>query len=122
DAAPEVVFSYAAQGDDHVRAPSPLVAVLPSRAPASLDATGAAALFRARPALESIEDHLAPALEPGASLPGGAGMIEAQSSCPFRALAQYRLRAEAWPKPAMGLSPVERGQLLHAALAAFWKE
>ena len=42
--------------------------------------------------------------------------------CPFQAMARYRLRAERWPEPVDGLSAVERGNLVHAALAAFWRD
>ncbi len=36
--------------------------------------------------------------------PAGAGAIAAQSDCPFKAMAQYRLRVEPWPDAAEGLS------------------
>ena len=51
---------------------------------------------------------------------GGARLIEAQSDCPFKAIATHRLGAEPWPEPIDGLSAQERGILVHAALAAFW--
>ena len=57
---------------------------------------------------------------PRAKCAGGAGAIAAQSDCPFKAMAQYRLRVEPWPGAAEGLSPSERGQLVHAMMAAFW--
>ena len=119
-AAPEVVFSYAAQGDDHLRAPSPLVAGLARWSGEGVGPTSAQHMFAMRPALDALADPVAPALAVGSSLPGGAGMIEAQSTCPFRAVAQYRLRADEWPTVGVGLTPSERGQLLHAALSAFW--
>jgi len=34
----------------------------------------------------------------------------------------YRLRADTWPTPLDGLSALERGILVHAALAAFWRD
>jgi exodeoxyribonuclease-5 len=34
----------------------------------------------------------------------------------------YRLRAKPWPGASIGLTPIERGMLVHAALAAFWRE
>jgi RecB family exonuclease len=53
---------------------------------------------------------------------GGANVIESQSECPFRAVGRHRLRADPWAEPSAGLAPWERGKLLHAALAAFWRE
>ena len=37
-------------------------------------------------------------------------------------MARYRLRTDTWPAPVDGLSPIERGILVHAALAAFWRD
>ena len=61
-----------------------------------------------------------PALPPGSRAGGGVGVIEAQSECAFRAFARYRLRLREWPGEGIGLTPSERGSLLHRALAAFW--
>src|SRR5438093_568141 len=58
----------------------------------------------------------------GAAAGGGAGMIAAQADCPFQAVARHRLRTECWPEPLDGLSALERGILVHAALAAFWQD
>ena len=53
---------------------------------------------------------------------GGTGVIAAQSDCPFRATALYRMRVEPWPQAAEGLNARERGQLVHATMAAFWRD
>jgi RecB family exonuclease len=70
---------------------------------------------------ETIADERAPALAAG-RVRGGAGVIAAQSDCPFRATARYRLRVEPWPEAAEGLNARERGMLVHAAMAAFWRD
>ena len=57
----------------------------------------------------------------GVDLRGGARLIEAQSDCPFKGMAIFRLGAETWPTPVDGLSALERGVFVHAALAAFWR-
>jgi RecB family exonuclease len=80
------------------------------------------AQFDDRPALERIAVDPAPPLAAGERVRGGAGVIEAQSECPFRAVAKHRLRVEPWERAPAGLAPWERGQLLHAALAAFWRD
>ena len=48
--------------------------------------------------------------------------MESQSTCPFQAFARYRLHVDAWPATSEGLTRVERGKLLHAALAALWND
>ena len=117
----EVVFSYAAQADDHQRTPSSLVAQLPVQTAAAPLATSAQRMFAQQTDLESIADAAAPPLAPGTRLPGGTGVVELQSDCPFRATAAHRLKAEAWPEATLGLTPIERGKLVHATLDAFWR-
>ncbi len=119
-AAPEIVFSHPATIDDHACSPSPLV---PDAAPADdppRDRGTALAQF-ARPApREVVVDDFAPRLAPPVRTRGGARLVEAQSDCPFKAMATHRLATEPWPEPIDGLSAQERGTLVHAALAAFW--
>jgi len=77
---------------------------------------------RERAQCELLPDHSAPpatAVELD-SLGGGAALIEDQSQCPFRAFARRRLRADPLPGFAPGISPGERGHLVHEALAALW--
>src|SRR5664279_1187723 len=70
--------------------------------------------------LETMTDDHAPGLSPGSIAPGGSRIVAAQSDCPFQAAARHRLDAEPWPAPLGGLSPQERGQLVHLSIAAFW--
>ena len=53
---------------------------------------------------------------------GGTGLIQAQSACPFRAYAKYRLLVSELPTPEIGIDNLERGSLLHAVLASIWTE
>jgi ATP-dependent helicase/DNAse subunit B len=53
---------------------------------------------------------------------GGTAVIESQSACPFQAFARHRLNARAWEEPDEGLTPKERGTLLHFAMRAFWDD
>jgi hypothetical protein len=78
-------------------------------------------MFAARPVLESVGDATAPKIPPGTRLRGGTGLLGRQSDCPFQATATYRLRAEPWPATIIGLTPIERGTLVHATLDAFWR-
>ncbi|HYQ99108.1 MAG TPA: PD-(D/E)XK nuclease family protein [Casimicrobiaceae bacterium] len=123
-AAPEVVFSHPAMRDDHRCSPSPLVP--PPAEPPWPDvpphAGTARAQFEDRASREAIADDFAPRLAVPMRVRGGARLVEAQSDCPFKAVALHRLAAEPWPAPIDGLSAQERGTLVHAALAAFWRD
>lgn len=68
--------------------------------------------------LQTVEDHLAPAVTPADDPPvtGGSGLLRDQSQCPFRAFALHRLRAETPATPGDVPGAAERGSLLHRAL------
>jgi hypothetical protein len=120
--APEVVFSCAVMAEDHPRTISSLVAAASPRPTDAPGLTTARAQFDRAPALDTVADDRAPTYAQGAAPRGGAGLVAAQGNCPFQAVARYRLRADPWPAPVDGLSPMERGILVHAAVAAFWRE
>lgn len=119
--APYVVLSCHTTIDGEPCAPS---ALIDPRAPA-LDEVAcgpdSAERIAATRVLESIADARAPALPLGKTR-GGASVIAAQSDCPFRAVALHRMRVEPWPQAAEGLNARERGQLVHAVMAAFWRD
>ena len=56
------------------------------------------------------------------SLKGGTSILKDQSACPFKAFATYRLGARKLDLPEAGLSPMEKGSILHSALKLFWEE
>ena len=68
--------------------------------------------------VEVCQDSLAPAPEQPEldTLKGGSALLEDQSQCPFRAFARRRLRAEPLGEAVQGMSPADRGSLLHRAL------
>jgi ATP-dependent helicase/nuclease subunit B len=71
---------------------------------------------------ERIEnDSHAPPLE-GEQSPGGTGVLQHQSDCPFKAFAVWRLGADDIRPPRPGLDARARGSLLHLALEQFWRE
>jgi ATP-dependent helicase/nuclease subunit B len=53
-------------------------------------------------------------------LRGGSGLIQDQSQCGFRAFVQHRLKARARRELTVGLTPSDRGTLLHDALFHLW--
>ena len=113
-------MSHAHAVDDQPRARSPLFRDAPKLA-ATPPAPRPRVLFDAKPAPERFDDAVAPPAE-GAPVRGGTALLQAQSDCPFQALAAMRWRAEPWPEPVAGLTALERGNLAHAALATFWDE
>ena len=120
-AAPSVVLSYAETSDGEPCAPSALIDATVPTLDEDLDGLPSADVIAAARQCEAIADERAPAL-PSGKVRGGARLIAAQSDCPFRATACFRLRVEPWPEAAEGLNAKERGQLIHEAMAAFWRD
>ena len=119
--APEVVFSYAVTEEDHPRTITPLVTAATPWPGQQARPTTPVVQFESAPLLEALADDRAPPLSAAGPARGGSGLIAAQSDCPFRAMTRYRLRVDTWPEPLDGFSALERGILVHAVLAAFWR-
>jgi len=124
--APEVTFSHAHQAEGVEKRPSRLVAEFggsPAPLPANLiPAAAAPALTLAIEDVSGIQYHSATGEGAGSAvhLPGGAGLLTAQSQCPFKAFATARLGASAWDPAETGLTAADRGQLLHQVLRSVW--
>lgn len=117
--APRHVFSFItdAQAADVTGQLTPMLSDRPQRV---LDPDGhfqpAAAI------MESLPDQTrAPAVGAG-EFRGGTGLFQKQSDCPFRAFAEIRLRARNIPTSRPGLDATTRGNLVHQALEALWRE
>ncbi len=121
---PKVVVSYPEIESDAALRPSPLFSDLPEIAIDDLDLplsrSHAEQLFHSRH-LEKIDDSNAPQWN-GARARGGTSILTSQAACPFQAFAKVRLGAEDLETPTSGLSPLDRGNLVHDVLAAVWKE
>lgn len=73
--------------------------------------------------LELVHCASGPALVVGdAPVRGGSNLFKYQAACPFNAFAQLRLGARKIDDPVPGFSPMERGTILHDALAAVWRK
>jgi ATP-dependent helicase/nuclease subunit B len=117
--AAECMFSYADPGDGRRAAPSPLLPQVPAaRVPATARPHWLARL-NAAPALERLNDELAPPVAAGEST-RGVSALRAQSRCAFRGFAEGRLRAEILERPVPGFNERERGDLVHHALEHIW--
>lgn len=118
--APEVIASHAAVIDDAPADISPLFAAWESIDAAQLPRFDRLTDMMCHGAMERWSDRGASLSAPGARMRGGAGLFESQSACPFQAYARYRLDTDAWSACPDGLSPQERGEIVHAMLKAFW--
>ncbi len=125
-AATEVVFSHPQRDADQDLSVSPLIAHLPLvPLPVVEDIDWIKQIFSSRQT-ESVHDTMGVPLpvHPQSGLcptPGGSGAIQDQAACPFRAYVRYRLQARALLEPHAGLDALERGTLVHAVLAYFWR-
>ncbi len=115
--------SYCRTREDVAQLPSPLLAActVPDVPPVdTVAATWRAAQLHGQ--RETLVDAHAPALsdDESATIGGGSALVERQSNCPFQAFAHHRLRVEPLGEFLPGLSPAERGTLVHEALYHLW--
>ena len=119
-----VVLSYPTMENDAELRSSPLFSNIPEVLVSDLDLpsslTYAEQLYRSSK-IEKIEDSVAPRWN-GAKARGGTAIFTYQSACPFQAFAKVRLGADRLETAVPGLSPLDRGNLIHDILAGVWKE
>jgi len=116
--AAQVHFSYAKQDEAAEARPSRLIALFagpPQPMPPELIAPPVPA-----PVTIPFEDFSRIPYSAAAKVEGGASVLTAQSQCPFKAFAAARLAAQSYGPAQAGLTPSQRGQLLHAVLHAIW--
>jgi len=121
--AKQVIFSSARQDGDRLLRMSPLIQAIPE-----ITATAGAATLAETLAGNSmqdwqwLDDHQAPPILEGEHISGGTGLLRAQALCPAWAFYQYRLKARKLETPHNGLDAMQRGDLIHRVLAAFWSK
>ncbi len=117
--AAEVHFSYARQNEGTDVRPSQLIAKIAGAAqplPPEL-----AALHNPLPLTVQFEDRSRiPFVAGTTKILGGSSVLTSQSQCPFKAFATTRLAAQCWKPAQAGLTPSQRGNLLHAVLHSVW--
>ena len=126
--AQQVIFSSAhGDGDNELR-PSALIREIPST---SLDVILKNNLsdlqiyyqnLQNTKQLDVIQDANGPTLGNEEPVRGGSSLFKYQAACPFEAFVRLRLGANNPDEPAIGFNAAERGNLLHDALAAIWRE
>ncbi len=115
--APDICFSFATLRDGQETTRSRLIeqlATAPQPLPAALKTDAAI------PPLTQIvsENRAVPFTHVSES--GGARVLSDQSQCPFMAFAGWRLNAESWQPAALGLTAMEKGNVLHEAMHSLW--
>ncbi|MEX1031931.1 MAG: PD-(D/E)XK nuclease family protein, partial [Cellvibrionaceae bacterium] len=134
-----IVFSHAAQSDGAEMLPSSLIADI---APAEIEtllggtdllhSTGLQAFYRdtlASQKLELVDCSYGPPLNleesgenPTQAIRGGASVLQQQALCPFDAFARFRLGATEPTDASLGLTPADKGSLVHNLMAGLWRE
>ncbi len=123
--APSVIFSYAQLNEETELRPSPLIADVPEINLASLTLTEfetPAQRIYATKDNELVTDEIAPRVESGETIRGGANIFKLQAQCPFKAFAELRLHAKQIDPVTPGLRHTERGTLTHKAMEIVWNE
>lgn len=118
-----IIFSSSLQSGEKTLRVSPLMQTIPVATADYLPADTLAEVFAKveQQTVEWLADDTAPAVQEGEHVHGGTGLIRAQAICPAWAFHQFRLGAKALRSPKSGLDAAERGQLVHGALEAFWR-
>ncbi len=119
----QVIFSYADKEGDRLLRVSPLIQSIPQTGATPGAATLAETLAQnSTQDWQWLDDHQAPAVQDGEHVSGGTGLLRAQAICPAWAFYQYRLKARKLETPHNGLDAMQRGDLIHRVLAAFWSQ
>jgi probable DNA repair protein len=72
--------------------------------------------------LEQLQDEIALPISKGTEMVGGSQLLALQAACPFRAFAIFRCNIEEWPSQNLGLTPLQRGSILHSCLEWLWQQ
>ena len=125
--ADEVVFSWTEVAEEGVATTcSPLIASVPLRERSQLLGGEHPDLFvedlRSSASLVRLHDDPAPGQAEGEEFSGGTHLMDCQLNSPFRAFAEYRLHAREYPRPWEGLSPLDRGSIVHKLLHDLYAE
>jgi probable DNA repair protein len=113
----EIHFSYAKQNETAEARPSRLIVQIAGQAKEL--APDLVAPAGDGPLTVTFEDFSRIPFPQG-KVSGGAAVLTTQSQCPFKAFATARLAAQGWDPAEAGLTPSQRGTLLHSVLHAVW--
>ena len=112
----EVVYSYAQMSVDAIQRPSSLVSTFA----AAIVATGVETP-RAIPLEPVADDAWVPLAHTGVAS-GGQSALQNQANCPFQAFVLRRLGVRELSIAGRGLSPGDRGNLIHRVMEGVWSK
>lgn len=124
-AASEVIFSYPTMVNEEAMHQSPLISHFPETSIEALSLSKPESALRLNSLINPkcfIPDESAPKVNSTEKNLGGTSMLKLQAICPFRAFAEIRLKARAFPLPTLGLHPAERGVIIHEILHDFYMQ
>jgi probable DNA repair protein len=119
--APTVLFSYARESADGPQRASSTLTIL-NLDPRTISEVAPQPAAVPPIELDAFADDAPVPPPPDQILQGGAGILQAQAACGFRAFAEKRLSSSALDSSTLGLDPMERGNLVHTVLEHFWAE
>lgn len=120
-AAPSVMFSFAKIKESTEREACGLIKHHPEITLTDLKLAPAAHTAWSTIALDTFVDEFGPPLNT-TTLTGGVNLIKLQAHCAYKAFAEARIDAKPLTEPMPGLTPKDRGILLHSALESFWQK
>lgn len=120
----EVIFSYSKQDGDCECFISPLIKKWSSN---KLNIkpdlySELQLLIKSSSKMETFIDNEGLPIKKGHIVSGGSGLFKDQAACPFRAFVIHRLHATPFMQLSIGLSPIEKGNLVHSALQYIWQD
>jgi ATP-dependent helicase/nuclease subunit B len=120
--AKKLILSYPQQRDEETLEPSPLLRDLPQVKGNNLTSQAANhPPWLEQPDLTELLEDFGPAYQPdNEQIRGGSSLLKNQSVCPFNAFAIHRLGAAPLEEPSHGLSPADRGSMLHDVMYRLW--
>ncbi len=127
--AAQVVFSSAHSDTENELRPSALIRAIPETALTDLVLTRVNCTQQNAQTITAVKQWQLVQVSHGPQLllndkpvRGGSNVFKQQAACPFNAFARLRLGAEQINEPVAGFSAIERGNILHDALAIIWRK
>lgn len=120
-----VIFSYPLMIEDRSCQCSTLLKNIPETTKEVLGLKKPSSYLESLAEFKKVEDNLQTQVllneEEPITVSGGTRLFKLQALCPFRAFAEIRLKAKPIPRISVGLTPKEKGEILHEILKLFWR-
>lgn len=121
----EIIFSYVKYKNSLITQPSKLTSDITEISITDLNLPKFDSIAKkifASKQLEILTDEIEASLKSNEKINFSSKLIELQSRCPFKAFAEFRLKLKTLSPPTIGVSAVDRGNIIHSTLEFFWKK